>query len=86
MGKRFINRNAREFRVFLEAHGFSLVNRHGDDDIYERPNYGYTVKIPSRNSETIPNGTALSIVRSIERCGLTRKHIMSWWRANGLGE
>ena len=86
MAKRFNGRRAKEYRAFLEAHGFSLVNYNGDDDIYERPGYGYAVKIPHRDSEEVPIGTALQIVRCVEKCGIGRKKILLWWHENGYGE
>lgn len=86
MAKRFNGRCGRDYRVFLEAHGFSCVNGNGDDDIYERQGYGYTVKIPHRDSEEVPTGTALQIVRCIEKCGISRKDVLKWWKDNGHGE
>ena len=88
MAKRFKNRTSKEFRVFLEAHGFYYANPDGsgDDDIYARKGYGYTVKIPNRNSEVIPTGTASHIVRCIEKCGIGRKQILQWWKENGCGD
>ena len=75
MAKRFNNRKAKEYRMFLEAYGFFCVNTHGDDDIYERDGYDYTVKIPNRNSEIVPIGTAMQVVKCIENCGIGRKEI-----------
>ena len=86
MPKRFRCRRAKEYRAFLEAHGFSLANHHGDDDIYERHGYSYTVKIPNKNSEEVPSGTASFIVKCIEKCGIGRRDILAWWKENGFEE
>lgn len=82
MAKRFMNRRAKDFRAFLEAHGFYLANTNGDDDIYVREGYGYTVKIPNKNSEIVKNGTAMSIAKCITHCGFSKKDILDWWESN----
>ncbi len=70
----------------MEAHGFSLVHTHGDDDIYERLGYQYTVKIPNRDSGVVPTGTAPYIVRCIEQYGISRKNVVERWKENGFGD
>lgn len=85
MSRFFRNRKSNEIRAYLEAHGYKLVSRNGDDDIYAKDGYGYTVKIPNRN-EVIPNGTMDSIKRMIVLNGTTRKNILNWWKENGFGD
>ena len=86
MGKFFRARRAGEFRVVLEYFGFYLQATHGDDSIYARQGYGYTVKIPSRDSEEVPMGTADSIKKCIRNCGVDPKDVLKWWKENGYGD
>ena len=85
MAKFFRARRAREIRAFLEAHNFLLLNTHGDDDIYERPGFTYTVKIPNRDNDEIPDGTMSHIKKCIKMCGIDNKDILKWWEENGYG-
>ncbi len=86
MSKFFRARRAREIRAFLIGNGFILESHHGDDDVYSRKGYGYTVKIPNRDSEVIPDGTMSSIKKCIRNCGFYDKDILRWWKDNGYGE
>lgn len=89
MAKYFKARRAKEVKTFLVANGFYLANPKGmtgDDDIYARKGYEYTVKIPSRDNEEIPMGTMFYINKCIVLCGFGRKDILNWWKANGYGE
>ena len=88
MAKRFRNRIARDIQAFLEANGFCLVSRDGDDRIYEREGYSFTVKTPDRKNETIPNGTMDYILRAIGKCGISnsKNSVLNWWKKNGYGD
>lgn len=86
MPKFFRGRKSREVRAFLNAHGFVLQASHGDDDVYSRPGYEYTVKIPNRDNEEIPIGTMDYIKNCIEKCGISRKEILKWWKENDYGD
>jgi len=86
MAKYFRGRKSFEIRAFLEAHGFILQATHGDDDVYRRPGYQYTVKIPNRNNEDIPIGTMDYVKRCIRNCGIAPKDILRWWKENGYGD
>lgn len=86
MGRFFRARKAREVRAFLEANDFSLAATHGDDSIYERQGYAYTVKIPSKDSDVIYDGTMSQIRKCIRQCGFRDADILKWWKNNGFGE
>lgn len=88
MAKRFRNRTAREIQVYLEAKGFYMVNRNGDDRIYAKDGYNFTVKTPDRKNETIPNGTMDYILRAIGKCGISKSKndVLRWWKENGYGD
>ena len=87
MSKFFRARKAREIRAFLIASGFILQsNNGGDDDVYSKVGYQYTVKIPNRDNEVIPDGTMSSIRKCIRHCGLTDKEILNWWKDNKYGD
>lgn len=85
MPKFFAKRCAEEVKKFLEAHDFRLVNHDGDDEIWAKKGYQYTVKVPSRNEE-IPRGTLDYIKKMIGLCGYDRKYVLRWWKENGYGE
>ena len=86
MAKYFKARKAKEVRVFLEAMGFILQTTHGDDTIYRREGFGFTVKIPSRDSDVIPLGTMSQIRKCVRNCGFSDKQILKWWKENNYGE
>ena len=85
MPKYFRARKSNEVKDFLLANGFVLASRVGDDDVYEKIGYSYTVKIPNRN-EVIPDGTMSAVRKYIEKCGINRKEVLRWWKENGYGE
>ena len=88
MSKRFKNRRAEEINDYLEAHGFFIQNVKGDDRIYARQGYGYTVKTPERKNEIVPQGTMDSILHCIGKCGIKdyKKDVLGWWKDNGYGD
>ncbi len=88
MAKRFKNRRAEEINDYLEAHGFFIQNVKGDDRIYARQGYGYTVKTPDRKNEIVPQGTMDSILHCIGKCGIDnpKRIVLKWWGENGYGE
>ena len=86
MAKFFRARRAREVRAFLEAHAFYFAANDGDDDIYARQGYGYTVKIPNRDNDEIPIGTMSQIRKCVRMCGVSDKLMLEWWKENGYGD
>lgn len=86
MARFFRARTAREIRAFLIANGFVRVVTHGDDDIYSRAGFQYTVKIPNRDREVIPDGTMSHIKKCIRKCGFVDRDILRWWKENGYGD
>lgn len=88
MAKRFKNRRAEEINDYLDAHGFFIQNVKGDDRIYVRQDYAYTVKTPDRKNETVPQGTMDSILHCIGKCGIKdpKKDVLRWWEENGYGD
>lgn len=87
MSKHFKNRTAKEWRLFLEAHGYKFINQHGDDKIYAHPECMYVIKVPDRDSEVIILTTSDYMARAVTRCGkIARKDILKWWSNNGHGE
>ena len=86
MPKYFQARTAREIRAFLSDCQFNLASHCGDDDVYSRKGYKYTVKIPSRDSEVIPIGTMSQIRKCIRNCGIQDKEILKWWKENGFSD
>jgi predicted RNA binding protein YcfA (HicA-like mRNA interferase family) len=86
MAKYFKARRAKEINAFLEANGFYLKNRIGDDRIYARNGYDGTVKTPDRGNDEIPDGTMCSIKKWIRACGFENKDILRWWKENDYGE
>lgn len=85
MAKYFRARKQKEVVAFLVANGFKVVNSDGDDDIWSKDGYEYTVKVPQRN-EDIPMGTMDYMRKMIQECGYTKKDILNWWKDNGYGE
>lgn len=86
MAKYFRARRGGDFRAVLEAFGFYLQSYNGDDSIYARKGYGFTVKIPTRSSEEVPMGTADFIKKCIRKCGVDPKEVLEWWKDNGYGD
>jgi len=85
MPKFFSARKAEIIKKFLETKGFVMINHKGDDEIWTRQGYNYTVKLPSRN-EQIPDGTMSQIKKCIRYCGIDPKEMLQWWKDNGHGE
>ncbi|MBX4200585.1 type II toxin-antitoxin system HicA family toxin [Candidatus Parcubacteria bacterium] len=86
MAKYFKARRAGELNAFLEANGFYLAGRDGDDRIYAKKGYRGTIKTPDRKNDEIPDGTMCSIKKWIRSCGFSNQDILHWWKQNGYGE
>jgi len=85
MPKFFRTRKAELVKKFLETKNFRLVNHNGDDEIWARDGWNYTIKLPSRNEE-IPDGTMSSVRKCMKHCGVDPKEMLKWWKENGFGE
>jgi hypothetical protein len=85
MPKFFRARKAEIIKKFLETKEFYVGNTNGDDEIWVRDGWNYTIKLPSRNEE-IPDGTMSSIKKCMRNCGVDPKEMLEWWKKNGYGE
>ncbi len=84
MPKFFRARKAEQIKKFLETKNFTIVNGNGDDEIWARTGWNYTIKLPCRNEE-IPDGTMSNIKKCMRRCGVDPKEMLQWWKENGFG-
>ena len=85
MARRFKNRSTKEIVFFLEAHGFFKANIKGDDAIYCKKGFVYTVKV-TLNREATPIGTMMQIAKMTALCGVSKSEWLRWWKTNGFGE
>ncbi|MEK7552275.1 MAG: hypothetical protein AAB534_02550 [Patescibacteria group bacterium] len=85
MPKFFRARKAEIIKKFLETKDFYLANTNGDDEIWARRGFNYTLKLPNRNEE-IPDGTMSSIKKCMRHCGVDPKEMLEWWKKEGYGD
>ncbi len=85
MPKFFRARKAGLIKKFLETKNFRVVGTNGDDEIWAREGWNYTIKLPNRNEE-IPDGTMSFIKKCMRNCGVDPKEMLQWWKENGFGD
>lgn len=86
MPKFFGKRGDEEIKKFIEAHGYEIVGRNGDDQIWAKSDCVYTVKVPDRRENNMARGTLDQIKKMLGKCGFSRAYVIKWWKDNGYGE